>query len=423
MAVAAGVNPIIAPPLSAKAASVQVSDLRSRYRFSIRFAIFPLRSLRGLGPNQDHHSLRRGIKYSALVSLSETCPRHVGYAGVQVISSEGQTRRGVSTVIESAADDEVDRVTSPAQLGSLLRRLRGSKTQQNIADHARRHNFSVHRPDLSAIERGHRLPTANELRGILHGCGCIDLFDSFDGIRQRLLAELADPQTSNGQPHPVSHPAPGNPDDSGLPLRSRGPDHAGRRNLVIALSTAAAVVITTVVVLTSGVANTSLQPAGRDSSRSGTPASQLDVQAAIAAAREAPLCAEALVPDPGVAPTVLAQDTGPADAVIPNRLVELRAYSDSQYGWIAWAHLTKSASSRDRLWVDWSYLPEPTERNQWRQCTPQPISAGPDSPAIRAVDSDGGERWFRACGQAPPEDRPPDSKRKSFCTSWVPVLP
>jgi hypothetical protein len=173
------------------------------------------------------------------------------------------------------------------------------------------------------------------------------------------------------------------------------------------------VVIATMTVLTGRAANTS----------SGAPAARLDAQAAVEAAREAPLCAEELVPDPGVAPAVLAQDFGPADAVVPDRLIELRAYQDPRHGWIAWAHLAESASSRDRLWVDWSYLPEPAERNQWRQCGPHPISAGPDSPAIRTVDADGRERWFRACGQAPLEDRPPDSRRRSFCTGWVPVLP
>ncbi len=85
---------------------------------------------------------------------------------------------------ESVDDEEFGGINSAAQLGSLLRRLRGSKTQQNIADRAKRHHLYVHRPDLSAIERGRRLPTANELQGILHGCGRSDLFDRLDCIRQ-----------------------------------------------------------------------------------------------------------------------------------------------------------------------------------------------------------------------------------------------
>lgn len=182
--------------------------------------------------------------------------------------------------------------------------------------------------------------------------------------------------------------------------------------------TAAAVVITTVVVLANRATNTSTQPP-----ISEVLPSQLETQAAVAALRDVPLCAEQLVPHAGVSSTVLARDIGPADAVRPNRLVELRAYHDPQHGWIAWTHLAKSASSRDRLWLDWSYLPEPNDRSQWRQCGPHAISFGPNSPAIRAVDSDRRQRWFRACGQAPPEDRPPGSKRNSFCTSWVPVRP
>ncbi len=76
---------------------------------------------------------------------------------------------------------------SPTEFGAALRELRGRKTQQNIADHAQRNHSYLHRPDLSAIERGHRLPTANELRAILHACGRADLTDEFIGVRERLV--------------------------------------------------------------------------------------------------------------------------------------------------------------------------------------------------------------------------------------------
>ncbi|NGY63217.1 hypothetical protein G7043_30285 [Lentzea sp. NEAU-D13] len=75
---------------------------------------------------------------------------------------------------------------SVAEFGAALRELRGRKTQQNIADHAQRNHFYLHRPDLSAIERGHRLPTANELRAILQACDRADLVDEFIGARERL---------------------------------------------------------------------------------------------------------------------------------------------------------------------------------------------------------------------------------------------
>jgi hypothetical protein len=85
---------------------------------------------------------------------------------------------------------------SIAEFGAALRELRGRKTQQNIADHAQRNHFYLHRPDLSSIERGHRLPTANELRAILHACDRADLVDEFIGLREQLT-----------NPAPASRPA------------------------------------------------------------------------------------------------------------------------------------------------------------------------------------------------------------------------
>jgi hypothetical protein len=151
----------------------------------------------------------------------------------------------VTAVTEPVTDEEFDRLTSSAHLGSLLRRLRGDKTQQNIADHAKRQHFYVHRPDLSAIERGRRLPTANELRGILYGCGRPDLFDRLDRIRQRLMAELANPPVSNGQHQPVIELPSATPGTSHV--RS-WEDRGRRRKLLIVVFTATAVVITTTIV-------------------------------------------------------------------------------------------------------------------------------------------------------------------------------
>ncbi|MGH3805414.1 MAG: hypothetical protein ACRDRU_01960 [Pseudonocardiaceae bacterium] len=175
---------------------------------------------------------------------------------------------------ESANAEEFDHITSTVQLGSLLRRLRGNRTQQNIADHAKRHHLYVHRPDLSAIERGRRLPTSNELRGILYGCGRVDLFDRLDGIRQQLMAEPADPPTSNDQYQAVIHlPAaePGVPHVRSRELDQRHGDPGLRRKLVIAVFAAVAVVITTIVVLASRATNIATQPA-----ISEAPPSQLD---------------------------------------------------------------------------------------------------------------------------------------------------
>lgn len=172
--------------------------------------------------NQDHHKLPRGYKYSMPVRVSETCPRHARYAEYLHEQAEGKT-----AVTEQAAGGEFDQITSVAELGSLLRRLRDDKTQQNIADHAKRHHLYVHRPDLSAIERGRRLPTANELRGILYGCGHPDVFDRLDCVRQQLMAEPTDLAASNYQHQPVTHlsaVAPGIPDEEAVRLRSQESD-------------------------------------------------------------------------------------------------------------------------------------------------------------------------------------------------------
>ncbi|MGH3923979.1 MAG: hypothetical protein ACRDTT_14110, partial [Pseudonocardiaceae bacterium] len=175
-------------------------------------------------PHQYHHGLRCGIKYSAWVEVSETCPRQASYAGCL------HEHAGAPVMTESAADDEFDHITSASHLGSLLRRLRGDRTQQNITDHAKRQNLYVHRPDLSAIERGRRLPTANELRGILYGCGRLNLFDRLDGVRQHLMAQPADAPTSHDAHLRISYLPAAEP--GVFPIRSRDLDLARRRKLI-----------------------------------------------------------------------------------------------------------------------------------------------------------------------------------------------
>ncbi|MGH3696575.1 MAG: helix-turn-helix domain-containing protein [Pseudonocardiaceae bacterium] len=165
---------------------------------------------------------------------------------------------------ELAPDDGFDHIASVAHLGSLLRRLRGDKTQQNIADHAKRHHLYVHRPDISAIERGRRLPTSNELRGILYGCGRLDLFDRLDGIRRELMAEPADPPTSNDQHQSVIYLSAAAPDisDEAAPLiRSQKLDHGRRRiPLFVVFAAVAVVFITAVLALVYRARDTSTPP-------------------------------------------------------------------------------------------------------------------------------------------------------------------
>jgi hypothetical protein len=322
-------------------------------------------------------------------------------------------------VTDPTLDESLNHITSAVRLGALLRELRGKRTQQNVADHAKREHFYVHRPDLSAIERGRRLPTANELQGILRVCGRPDLFDHLDCIRQQLMMEPTVQAASNGQLEPTNYlPDAGSEiaRETTLHLRSSKQGRTSHRKLFIAAFTTTAVAIFIVGFLASGREKNSTPPHVAEAILT-----QLDKQTAVTVLRSIPLCAEQLIPPQAEASfTVLAQGIGPADAERPDRLVELRAYHDPHYGWVVWTHLTKSTSSRDRLWLDWSYLSEPTDRNQWRQCGPNAINFGPDSFAVQAVDSTQRQRWFRACGQAPPEDRPIGSKHTSFCTSWVP---
>jgi hypothetical protein len=84
---------------------------------------------------------------------------------------------------------ELPQIKTASQLGEHLRMLRGRRTQQNIADHAKRANVYLHRPDVSTIERGRRLPTENELRGFLHACGRADLIEPLNAVRLNLQGD------------------------------------------------------------------------------------------------------------------------------------------------------------------------------------------------------------------------------------------
>lgn len=86
-------------------------------------------------------------------------------------------------------DGNFEHIRTVTQLGEFLRTLRGRRTQQYIADHAKRRHLYLHRPDVSTIERGWRLPTENELRGFLHACDRSDLFESLNATRLRLQQE------------------------------------------------------------------------------------------------------------------------------------------------------------------------------------------------------------------------------------------
>jgi hypothetical protein len=129
-------------------------------------------------------------------------------------------------------------------------------------------------------------------------------------------------------------------------------------------------------------------------------------------------CGEQVAMTTQVGSTALLFEQGPPGKPTPDRRIELRVQKHPDRGWIAWAQLAVSASPLDRLWLDWSYVARPTDQAQWRQCGAQPISAGKATPGLLAVDAGGRRRWFRACGQAPVEDRAPD-RSGTFCTSWT----
>ncbi|MGQ0777438.1 MAG: hypothetical protein ACT4NY_24015 [Pseudonocardiales bacterium] len=104
--------------------------------------------------------------------------------------------------------DELNGITDAAGLGVFLRKLRGDKTQGTIARRATAANFYLHRPDLSTIENGRRLPSKNELRGILHTCDRLDLADRLEEIRQQLLNRGIKAAESQSREYPAAPQTP-----------------------------------------------------------------------------------------------------------------------------------------------------------------------------------------------------------------------
>jgi len=137
--------------------------------------------------------------------------------------------------------DEFDHIGTAAQLGDLLRNLRGRRTQQNIADHARRANLYLHRPDVSTIERGRRLPTENELRGFLYACDRADLFEPLDEVRSRLQEDPSNQAARSEELKPQSeYLIPGEP---GPTVAADGDQPVAGRRRLAAVAVVAAVVL------------------------------------------------------------------------------------------------------------------------------------------------------------------------------------
>ncbi|MEU6721461.1 peptidase inhibitor family I36 protein [Nonomuraea sp. NPDC046802] len=92
-------------------------------------------------------------------------------------------------------------ITSAREFGRHLRDLRGQLTQQAVARHSNIDQAALPRQRISAIENG-AIPTAQQLRCYLHGCGKSGLLDELEPVRQRI--EVAAGRV-NGAVHPAPH--------------------------------------------------------------------------------------------------------------------------------------------------------------------------------------------------------------------------
>jgi hypothetical protein len=138
-------------------------------------------------------------------------------------------------------DGEFDHIGTAPQLGDLLRNLRGRRTQQNIADHAKRANLYLHRPDVSTIERGRRLPTQNELRGFLHACDRADLIEPLNEVRSRLQEDSLNQPVRSEELKPQSEHLIS--DEPGSTVAADGDQPVAGHRRLAALAVGAAVVL------------------------------------------------------------------------------------------------------------------------------------------------------------------------------------
>ncbi|GAA3967493.1 hypothetical protein GCM10023085_57430 [Actinomadura viridis] len=116
-------------------------------------------------------------------------------------------------------------ITSAEELGTFLRELRGQLTQQAVARRSNIDRAALTRQRVSNIENG-VVPTAQQLKCFLHGCGKPGLLDELEPVRQRIEAAAA----------PVKDV-----------VRPELPEHARRMRRRLVLSAAAAAGTTAVV--------------------------------------------------------------------------------------------------------------------------------------------------------------------------------
>ncbi|RJQ74364.1 hypothetical protein D5S17_23135 [Pseudonocardiaceae bacterium YIM PH 21723] len=80
------------------------------------------------------------------------------------------------------------RCESAVEFGSRLRLLRGRLTQATVARRSVLGQVALTRQRISTIENG-QLPSSDQLRCYLHGCGSLELFDALDAQRGLLEPE------------------------------------------------------------------------------------------------------------------------------------------------------------------------------------------------------------------------------------------
>jgi hypothetical protein len=78
-------------------------------------------------------------------------------------------------------------VTTAKEFGAHLRELRGQLTQQAVARRSAVGQAALPRQRISTIENG-TVPTAQQLRCYLHGCGKLGLLDDLEPVRRRIEA-------------------------------------------------------------------------------------------------------------------------------------------------------------------------------------------------------------------------------------------
>ncbi|WP_157429548.1 peptidase inhibitor family I36 protein [Actinomadura oligospora] len=81
-------------------------------------------------------------------------------------------------------------IVSAQEFGAYLRELRGQLTQQAVARRSNVDRAALTRQRVSNIENG-AVPTAQQLRCYLHGCGRLDLLDELEPVRRRIEASAA----------------------------------------------------------------------------------------------------------------------------------------------------------------------------------------------------------------------------------------